>query len=271
VVVGSYGVILSSSDGIKWGFTRLPWWWGPSYVSIAFGVHTFVVVGRPLPILATAQTRQHLLSTARLDVSAIACVSVSRIVEAPVNDYQDSLCSITYGNGIFVAVGWTGVVLTSPDGENWTRQIVDARGAVSWQPRSVAFGNGTFVAMSARGLFTSPDGRRWSGQAWPDSVGLAYGNHTFIALSGSGILQAGMPGPVIDSGSLRLSTAGAFQFVISRAPEFSLGVEVSSDLKNWTPFSTVTNIESATLQEDTATGQYPHRFYRALTTPAVVP
>jgi hypothetical protein len=30
----------------------------------------------------------------------------------------------------------------------------------------------------------------------------------------------------------------------------------------------VTNIESTTLQEDIATGQYPRRFYRALARPA---
>ena len=271
VVVGLYGVILSSSDGIKWGFTRLPWWWGPNYVGVAFGAHTFVVAGLPLPILATAQARQRLLPTAWIDRNAIDCVTVSRIVQTPMDDYQDRLCSITYGNGVFVAVGRTGVVLTSPDAENWTRQIVAAGNPVPWPPvptSSVAFANGTFVAMGSKGLFTSPDGRRWAGQSWPDSVfGLAYGNHTFIALTGAGIFQAGSPPPAIDPSNLKLISSGPFQFNVSSAPEFGLGIEVSTNLITWTRLSSSTNAESSTLQEDKDASQHTRRFYRAVTLP----
>lgn len=74
---------------------------------------------------------------------------------AEMNGWQ----SVTYGNGLFVAVAETGVnrVMTSPDGIAWT-----ARPAAQANPwRSVTYGNGLFVAVSldgANGVMTSPDG-----------------------------------------------------------------------------------------------------------------
>ncbi|PRW79267.1 hypothetical protein C7A10_32625, partial [Pseudomonas fluorescens] len=50
--------------------------------------------------------------------------------------------SVTYGNGVFVAVAnGSTIAATSPDGITWTQRTLPA--SASWQ--SVTFGNGVFV------------------------------------------------------------------------------------------------------------------------------
>ena len=70
---------------------------------------------------------------------------------------------ITYGAGLFVAVGYNGSnnsVATSPDGINWTLRTTPGSG---W--RSVVYGNGVFVAVGDNGtsrIMTSTDGISWT-------------------------------------------------------------------------------------------------------------
>jgi photosystem II stability/assembly factor-like uncharacterized protein len=60
---------------------------------------------------------------------------------------------VTYGNGLFVAVGDRGAILTSTDGVNWTRLTSPTRYSLS----SVTCGNGLFVAVGEDGIIlTSP-------------------------------------------------------------------------------------------------------------------
>jgi hypothetical protein len=97
--------------------------------------------------------------------------------------------SITYGNGLFVAVAGSGTgnrVMTSPDGINWTARNSAADN--TWT--SVTYGNGLFVAVSADGssnqVMTSPDGINWtirnSGlvNEWGS---ITYGNGLFVAVA----------------------------------------------------------------------------------------
>jgi hypothetical protein len=66
---------------------------------------------------------------------------------------------VTYGNGLFVAVGDGGTILTSPDGVNWTR---GPRGRAT-RLFGVTYGNGLFVAVGRFGtILTSPDGVTWT-------------------------------------------------------------------------------------------------------------
>ena len=67
--------------------------------------------------------------------------------------------SVTYGNGLFVAVAGNGTgnrVMTSPDGTNWTARTSAADN--TWD--SVTYGNGIFVAVAQSGIgnrvMTSP-------------------------------------------------------------------------------------------------------------------
>lgn len=77
------------------------------------------------------------------------------------NDWR----SVTYGNGLFVAVAATGtgnLVMTSPDGITWTIRS----SATDNQWTAITYGNGLFVAVSSTGngnrVMTSPDGILWS-------------------------------------------------------------------------------------------------------------
>src|SRR5436190_7076134 len=65
------------------------------------------------------------------------------------------LNSITFGDGLYVAVGDAGAILISPDGENW------AVGASNTTNRlgGVAYGNGVYLAVGNSGtILQSRDG-----------------------------------------------------------------------------------------------------------------
>jgi hypothetical protein len=106
---------------------------------------------------------------------------------------DNSWRSVTYGNGLFVAVANTGTgnrVMTSPDGINWTSRTSAVDN--SWQ--SVTYGNGLFVAVAASGtgnrVMTSPDGITWTARNSAADNGwnsVTYGNGFFVAVAGSGI------------------------------------------------------------------------------------
>jgi hypothetical protein len=101
--------------------------------------------------------------------------------------------AITYGNGLFVAVGYaivvgvpTAFVFTSIDGINWTSRTPAATN--NWV--NVAYGNGLFVAVSSNGasnrIMTSPDGITWTARNSginPDFSAVAYGNGIWVAIS----------------------------------------------------------------------------------------
>ena len=98
--------------------------------------------------------------------------------------------SVTYGNGVFVAISYGGSnpVMTSPDGVTWTaRTPASASGWIS-----VTYGNGLFVAVTNRGtdqVMTSPDGVNWTAQTAAEQNtwwAVTYGNGLFVAVSGDG-------------------------------------------------------------------------------------
>jgi hypothetical protein len=109
----------------------------------------------------------------------------------------NALRGVTYGNGLFVAVGsgpnvfgldGPSTILTSPDGITWTvRDSGITNGLLA-----VAYGNGRFVAVG-RGVFaklvTSSDGVGWTQQDYSAGVscwltGIGYGSGQFVAVGG---------------------------------------------------------------------------------------
>jgi hypothetical protein len=101
---------------------------------------------------------------------------------------------VAYGNGTFVAVGWSGTILTSADGIVWTPIYLGIADTFS----GVRFGNGTFVAISYSGtILTSSDGRKWTSRTsgFADALtAVAYGNGTFAASSTSGTILTSSDG-----------------------------------------------------------------------------
>ena len=100
--------------------------------------------------------------------------------------------SVTFGNGLFVAVAGAGTnrVITSPDGINWTGRA-SSNETNTWI--SVTYGNGLFVAVADFGtnrIMTSPDGITWTGRASSNEINawrsVTYGNGLFVAVAGFG-------------------------------------------------------------------------------------
>ena len=96
-------------------------------------------------------------------------------------------------NGLFVAVGDEGTILTSPDGTDWTSPSLDTPHAFE----DVAFGDGFFVAVGVHPdtldgvIFTSPDGSNWTLDdlgPLPELSALTFGQGEFLAGGPQGAL-----------------------------------------------------------------------------------
>lgn len=94
--------------------------------------------------------------------------------------------AITYGNGLFVSVlNGDSNVLYSRDGVYWD---VTTNGTAHAQWVSVAYGNGTYVAMSPTGSMTSLNGANWTTHTLPTGIWgfVTYENGLFVAVAAYG-------------------------------------------------------------------------------------
>jgi hypothetical protein len=97
------------------------------------------------------------------------------------------LADIIYAAGRFVAVGALNdaagvrsLAFTSTDGSTWTERPTSSR---AW--KSLAYGNGLFVAVGDHTIDTSPDGIAWTRRApylYSQLQGVAYGNGMFVTV-----------------------------------------------------------------------------------------
>ena len=156
--VGDAGRILVSSNGQNWADQCL----GPDtdLYGIAQGPSSFVAVGEGAILYSSDATNWTRLTSTR------------------------KLHGVTYGNGLFVAVGKNTAILTSPDGFNWTTRSVSSDGYLE----RVIWANSLFVAVGEAGLIvTSPDGISWTklpAVTPSDLEGIAYGNGVYVAVGG---------------------------------------------------------------------------------------
>lgn len=104
------------------------------------------------------------------------------------------LWSVAYGNGLFVAAGRDGVIVTSPDGITWTKRT---SGTMEWF-FNITYGNNMFVAVGGHGVVcTSTNGIAWtvrpSGTSdWLD--GVAWGGTRFVAVGNNGTILTSTTG-----------------------------------------------------------------------------
>jgi len=167
------------------------------------------------------------------------------------NSTDDRLwTSVTYGNGLFVAVAQTGVgnrVMTSPDGIDWTSRPAATNN--DWT--SVTYGNGLFVAVSSTGsgnrVMTSPDGETWTNQTSAADIvwtSVTYGNGLFVAVATNGSGNQVMTSPdgvtwMIQttpvSNQWNSVTYGNGLFVAVATGGDLQRVMTSPDGENWTP------------------------------------
>ena len=97
------------------------------------------------------------------------------------------LYGVTYGNGVFVAVGQSGTILTSPDGLVWTDNTPTTSSICLY---GVTFGGDAFVAVGDTGtVLSSPDHVTWTKKTTsvPNALrAITYVNNTFVAVGSGG-------------------------------------------------------------------------------------
>lgn len=165
--------VSTSVDGTTWTGVALS---GPLatrlWQSVWFANDRFIVFSNPLDLSDTGFTMS----------SADGTTWVAGTLPA-----GSQWTSVAYGNGVYVAVSYSGAneVMTSTDGVNWTVGTAPASAL-----RRVVFGGGQFVAVSigAAGgkIITSPDGVNWTHQVTAptsDWTSLTYGDGKFVAVS----------------------------------------------------------------------------------------
>jgi len=151
--------------------------------------------------------------------------------------------AVTEGAGQFVAVGWRGSIVTSPDGLQWTRQRGDAQTQFEeyW---AVTHGGAGFVAVgfesytnSTAIAATSQDGLHWERHTVPINTtprNVAYGNGVYVAAGApvSMVSSNGRDWTAINSLGAQGVAFGGGQFI---ATSQTTGFKSSNGL-DWTEF-----------------------------------
>ena len=184
VAVGDRGVILISPDGINW--TNKMTGTTAQLIDIAHGNNNFVALGEAFDdngileeIVLTSQ-------------NGISWAVKTLIPPRSLSDVHTT----RYVNNLFAAVG--DVILTSPDGVEWTERINQF--SLMGTLYDIAYGNDRFVAVGSgsdyEGLVVmSPDGINWTKRTinysnvypWSDPlIAIVNGKNMFVALSGRG-------------------------------------------------------------------------------------
>ena len=192
--------VMYSTDGVTWlavssGIKE-------TWSSITYGNGTFVAVstGASGNRLVTSGGLNFVTSSGDTMIAADAPYVMTSADGTNWTAYQSAgdfaWSSVTYGNGLFVAVangdGGSTQVMTSPDGVTWTLQSTPASQANhNW--RSVVYGNGKFVAVASGGTGSlnramySTNGTTWVAATTPatpaNCVSVAYGDGLFIAVA----------------------------------------------------------------------------------------
>lgn len=209
--------VLHSNDGITWASVTVGSF-GLSDVIYADG--KFVAVGAEF---------------SGVDLITNVEVSTDGINWTRYNPFTNAISpkSITYGNGLFVAVanGGSNRVMTSTNGVSWTVRSVLGNDD-SWQ--SVAFGNNTFVAVSNSGNHRnmySTDGINWTGSATIIGTKVIFANGKFTTgrnYSTDGITWTSSSLTV--SPQLLAYGNGVYVGLILAS---SLGIAISTDAITW--------------------------------------
>src|SRR2546425_860007 len=152
--------------------------WGPRspFSSNMFTRTIFTASG------ASVQTTRY-----RLTGLCLALIAYSTAFSVPPQALQwrnplpqgNQLNGITYGRGVFVAVGSTGTILTSTDANEWIYHHVEAPSL-----NAVSYGDGLFVAVGENGaILTSTNGDQWALRYSPTTnnlLAVTYGNGRFV-------------------------------------------------------------------------------------------
>jgi photosystem II stability/assembly factor-like uncharacterized protein len=174
--------ILNSTDGVHWtnhssNLIGLQ----TNCADINFSTETYSAGGDTVTFLSASHLSDADAQTNRQSVMGYLMNQIPR-----------PLTSITFGHGIFVIVGYGGLILTSHDGEHWVAEEHRKPGSASCL-YGVAAGDSGFVAVGQDGIiYSSPDGLVWtqrdSGTDLP-FYNVAYGNGTYVAFANNATIH----------------------------------------------------------------------------------
>jgi hypothetical protein len=205
--VGAEGTIVTSSDAVAWTVhssgTDAP------LNEVAFGGNRFVVVGSNATILSSPDGADW---TQRSDSAAGGLNSIFSViygngvfVAVGDNSFHSSdgvnwsplglggatLFKVTFTGNAFVALGVQGGIFVSPNGLNWMKKNVIS--PIEETTEDAAFGDTRFVVGGSRGFITgAPEDSFWtlrSGQNVPIQS-IAYGKGRFVAVGWNGAILA---------------------------------------------------------------------------------
>jgi hypothetical protein len=241
VASGPYGILASSPDGASWTL-RTQTVSTSELEGIAYGHGIYVAAGRDHTVLTSPDGIQWTPRTvgtssifygARYLNGTFFLLGVLDIylsqdgvgwTEVNLPSGSSSLAGITYGNGLYVAVGGSGTTYTSADGMAWTLNDIGS----DWF-KGVAFGNGVFVAVgSYKKVFTSIDGVNWTEKNVDASYlqDIVFANGKFVAVGWSASILTSSDGDMWTPAEKDRFTSTDFEAV---AYGNGLFVAVSSD------------------------------------------
>jgi hypothetical protein len=176
--VANQSHVSTSSDGFSWD-GDMNGYSARIFQGVAFGNATYAVAGKFASGAIYSSTNAVNNSNFETGLPGFSDT-------APSN--TNPLSGIAFGNGIFVAVGGGGTVLTSTDAFTWTSRPSGTTNDL----RAVTFGPGFFMAVGAGGtVLTSEDGIVWELRTIGTAGfrGVVYVNDTFLAAGESGFLM----------------------------------------------------------------------------------
>ena len=165
-----------------------------------------------------------------------------------VSGTANNLEAVTYGAGLYVTVGSSGTILTSPDGVTWTARTP----AASIWLYDVSFANGVFIAVgdgsSSNAIMRSTDGITWTTPATAPTglyKALAYGDGKWVSFSNLGYLTVSTDNGVTWSSPVAVSGATGPEQLAYGNGLFLLAVTLgrvykSSDGTTWTRITPLT-------------------------------
>jgi hypothetical protein len=203
-----------------------------------------------------------------IDHSSLIWTSTNATTWRIISRLGPNLRSITYGNGLFVAVGNTGTILTSPDANDWTESI----SGVEWNLRGVTYANGVFVAVgNGGGILSSADGTNWTSHISGTEENLhnvAYGHSTFVAVGNAGtIVQSGSFAPAQLTVLRNRPNHEGIELAVTGEIGRSYRLQANDNLSttNWIDLFSFNNTQGVTtLFLDSQAGNFSQRFYRVV-------
>ena len=186
VAVGRWWSLLWSSDGVDWDHFssthQAPW-----LMDITWGNNQFVAVGVKGLNDPSDPTYGYIMT------SPDGRWGNWTERHSGVGGESSYINGVTWSGSQFLAVGASGLVLTSPDGVTWTRR--------TWRQfpslLDVTWGCNQFVAVGWNGvILNSQDGVQWAENfLWPGIYldGVTWGNNRFVAVGQNGIILTSKP------------------------------------------------------------------------------